>query len=868
MSNTEKLVTLYINGIAYQVPAGRNLVDVAKFYAGDDIPVFCYHPKMNPVGMCRMCLVKMGNVVRNRDTGETQYNADGTPQIQWFPKLQTACTETVRDGMAIITNTAEVGAARDDIIEFLLTSHPLDCPICDKGGECPLQNLTLRHGPGRSVFHFSDKMHLAKHVPLGELIYLDRERCIQCARCTRFCEEYVGDDVLAFHQRGRALQIVTISDPPFDTKFSGNTTDICPVGALTTADFRFGARPWELKEVPSIDPYGPEGANISLSTRLDRDAGGITIIKRIMPRQNELVNEIWISDKTRFGHHHTRAEDRLQKPLVRVGKNLIESTWEHAVEVIQGKLKSASSVAAIAGADQSNEDLWELRKLVETKGQGALGVWPALMSGANVVKQVGIASGSNLASLQRGDVILVVASDLEEEAPIWWLRTKVARDRGVTVIVVNARPTKLTRYAAYNLSYEYGDAAGAINGLAGKLISDKLTNKETLARTDGVKDLEGSFKKGKKGRVATNEPVAAIEVLAKAQNLVVFCGAEGLNVAQHADLMQACANLLILTGHVGRPNNGLIPVWPGANVQGAMDLGYSAEATLDLLKAQPDVLIVAGCDPLGEVADAAPLENAKFVVVTSQFETATTAIADVVLPRQSFVEREGTFTSGERRVQRFYIGQSPIGSSLPDWKIFAQLRSTLDGSQPKSSASAVMLEITRSVPEYADMTYKNLAKVERQFPDVGGEDLYYGGTAYQNDGGMGLQWAVTAEDSAARLSVAPVNAERSTSAGLVVIPTTLLYDRGTLFRRSELMHGRVPTPYAAFNPADANERGVADGELVAITVNGSRSTVRAVVTADVPAGAVLLPRHLNETPGPLAPASLEAIEKVAEAVTA
>src|SRR5262245_51150482 len=269
-----KLVTINIDGKDYQVPAGGNLVDMAKWVAGNDIPVFCYHPKMEPVGMCRMCLVEMGSIARDRATNEIVKNEDGSPQIRWMPKLQTACTTTATDGMYIKTNTQQVIDGRESVLEFLLTSHPLDCPICDKGGECPLQNLTMEHGPGVSRMYYDDKQHLAKHYPLGDLIYLDQERCIQCARCIRFQDEIVGDDVLAFHERGRRLQIITNSDPGFDTYFSGNTTDICPVGALTTGDFRFGARPWELTEVPSISPWDAAGENINLSTRLDRDFGG------------------------------------------------------------------------------------------------------------------------------------------------------------------------------------------------------------------------------------------------------------------------------------------------------------------------------------------------------------------------------------------------------------------------------------------------------------------------------------------------------------------------------------------------------------------------------------------------------------------
>lgn len=205
-----KMINLMIDDIPVSVPAGTLVVDAAKTI-GNDIPVFCYHPKMEPVGMCRMCLVEIGRPMMDRATNQPVKNDDGTPKIQFGPKLDTACTTPVSEGMVIRTISDKVRDARREILEFLLTSHPLDCPICDKGGECPLQNLTMGYGPGKSRYLLDDKIHLAKHYPLGELIFLDRERCIQCARCIRFQDELAGDPVLGFSQRGRALEIVSLS---------------------------------------------------------------------------------------------------------------------------------------------------------------------------------------------------------------------------------------------------------------------------------------------------------------------------------------------------------------------------------------------------------------------------------------------------------------------------------------------------------------------------------------------------------------------------------------------------------------------------------------------------------------------------------
>jgi len=307
------------------------VADAAKM-AGIDIPVFCHHPKLEPVGMCRMCLVEIGRPILDRATGQAVME-NGQPKIQFMPKLETACTNRVSEGMVVMTTTDKALEGQKGTVEFLLTSHPLDCPVCDKGGECPLQDLTMAFGPGNSRFIYDEKLHLEKQVPLGELIWLDRERCIQCARCIRFQDEVVGESVLGFDERGRNTQIVSLSDPGFDSVFSGNTTDICPVGALTTADFRFGARPWELEAQASICTQCPVGCNTTLNTRREAMTGGDIVVKRVMPRQNEEVNEIWLCDKGRFAYHYTKSKKRLTKPLVRKEDKLVRASWDAATKL-------------------------------------------------------------------------------------------------------------------------------------------------------------------------------------------------------------------------------------------------------------------------------------------------------------------------------------------------------------------------------------------------------------------------------------------------------------------------------------------------------------------------------------------------------
>ncbi|MFN8380098.1 MAG: NADH-quinone oxidoreductase subunit NuoG, partial [Anaerolineae bacterium] len=563
MGEATKMVKIFIDEQEYEVPAGANLVDAAK-WIGTDIPVFCYHPKMAPVGMCRMCLVEMGARAVNKDTGDWVLGEDGQPSVRMQPKLATACTATVTHGMVIKTTTPVVTEARKNVVEFLLTSHPLDCPICDKGGECPLQNLTMGYGPGQSRMDFADKKHLNKHVPLGDLIFLDEERCIQCARCVRFQREVAGDDVLGFFQRGRSLQIMTNSDPAFDSYFGGNTTDICPVGALTTADFRFGARPWEMTEVPSICPHCPVGCNTSASTRLDRESGGKAIIKRVMPRQNELVNEIWICDKGRYGHHFSRSVERLMQPMQKGSSgSLTSATWNEALDRAAAVLQTAGGdVAALAGAGLSNEDAWTLRQVVEAAGGSRLGAWPPSHGGQALVAQVGVGTGTNLGKLGKGDAILIVAADLEEEAPVWRLRIKQAHDRGAFVVVANARHTRMDDFSSEQPRYATGKAA------------------------EWLRDIR-------------QEQQALAARLAEANNLVIVAGAEGLTLEGSTALMQAAANLLIESGHYGKPQNGLIGVFPGANAMGLHYTGFSPEAAQSIVEKPPKVLIVAQADVTG-----------------------------------------------------------------------------------------------------------------------------------------------------------------------------------------------------------------------------------------------------------------------------
>ncbi|MGH2582978.1 MAG: NADH-quinone oxidoreductase subunit NuoG [Anaerolineales bacterium] len=824
----QKLVTLTIDDRQVSVEPGTLIVDAAK-RAGIDIPVFCYHPKMEPVGMCRMCLVELGRPMIDRTTGQPVLEEDDSPKIQFGPKLETGCTLPVAEGIVVRGYTEKVKEARDEVLEFLLTSHPLDCPICDKGGECPLQNLTMDFGPGQSRYIYDEKIRLAKHLPLGDLIYLDRERCIQCARCTRFQSEVVDDPVIGFSDRGRTLEIVTFSEPGFDSYWSGNTTDICPVGALTTTDFRFGARPWELKPVASICTHCPVNCNTTLNTRREAKVDGKQVIKRVMPRQNEWVNEIWICDKGRFAYHYTEAGNRISQPMVRKDGKLEPASWDEALAAVSAQVKKvANKVVTLAGGRLSNEDYFNIRQLNDKVGGKAL--LYSNMAGGDRVASVGLGTGSNLGELGAGRAILVIASDLEEEAPLWWLRVKQAAERGATLVVANPRHTKLDRFAKHLVRYAYGEEAAVIHAML-----DSFSPKRP-DQPDAVKRL-----------IRDNELKAAAQVISQAENLVVFYGSEGIGLQGSQMLANACANLLIATGHVGRANNGLVAVWDKGNAQGAWDMGFKPSESLAAEMKEAALLYVVGADPSGDDPElASAVDAAQFVVVQELALTKTALAADVVLPAQAFTEREGSYTSGERRVQRFYPAVPELDGTRPDFAITAQIASALGLELEQKLANRVFIPIAESNEAYKGLDYGKLSAVTEQWPVVGGDDVYYGGTTYENSQGLGVQLTSGAERGQSPVLSFKQPGETAARTGeLIAVPVSLLYDRGNTIVPSKLLQNRLGSPEVVLHPEDAERLGLEMGTPAKVTLDGATYNVTAWIDNSVPKGTALIPRSLG-----------------------
>jgi NADH-quinone oxidoreductase subunit G len=578
----------------------------------------------------------------------------------------------------------------------------------------------------------------------------------------------------------------------------------------------------------SVCGHCPVGCNLTLNTRREAKSGGNLVVKRVMPRQNEQVNETWICDKGRFGYHFSGSYDRLTKPLVRKNGELEPATWKEALQLVAEKTKAAGSdVLAIAGGRLANEDLFNIVQLAaQVDGKARL---YSDMAGGDLVGQVGLGSEANFAEMGAGTAILVVASDLEEEAPLYWLRVKQAAERGAALIVANPRETKLEANAEHTLRYEYGQEAAIVMALL-KQLSGKAP-----ALPDAVKKLASAQ--------AVTDAAQAFEA---AENAVVIYGSEGLGLEGSQALAQAGANLLVAAGKTGKPNSGLLAVWDKGNAQGAWDMGLRPSANLadDLKKAK--LAYITAADPAADDPKlAAAVEKAGFVVVQELFLTDTARLADVVLPAQAFTEREGTYTNAERRVQRFYPAVPPIEGTKADYLITAEIAAGVDIKLEQDAAALVFLGIVGKFADYAELDYQALAEVNAQWPIIGRDDLYYGGTSYENRQGLGVKLKTTAERGSAMEIVSVDYTESSKKDGLLAVPVTSLYDQGHTLHFSDVLQPRLPEPYIVLSAADAEDLGVTAGAQLAVKVNGVKADLAAKVDQKLPQGIVLAPRSLG-----------------------
>jgi NADH-quinone oxidoreductase subunit G len=477
MSAPVELLNVQIDGVWHQFPKGTRVIEACG-QAGKFIPHYCYHPKLSSPGNCRMCLIEMGMPKLGPDR-KPETGPDGKPVINWIPRPQISCAQDIAEGMGVRTDSPMVRECRNGVMEFLLINHPLDCPICDQAGECQLQEFSVQYGTGGSRF-LEEKVKKPKRVELGPRVTLDDERCILCSRCIRFMKEVAKDDVLGFASRGSHTYLTAHPGRQLDSNYSLNTVDICPVGALTSTDFRFKMRVWFLKETKSICTSCATGCNTIIGSREN-------VIYRQTPRENDSVNSAWMCDYGRLNFHYVNAPERLTKPRIRLGSEQEDASWTAAIARAVDDLRrfSGEEIAVIGSGKMTNEELWLTKKLIE-----ALGV-----KYHDIIPRVGESDEILLSSFRNPNIVGAhVFGVAQEEAgsllPEIFQRVKAGNIKAVLAlsedlssglapvdlekleafVVVDILPNRTSAYATTLLpGYSFAEKRGSMVNIKGRL---------------------------------------------------------------------------------------------------------------------------------------------------------------------------------------------------------------------------------------------------------------------------------------------------------------------------------------------------------------------------------------------------------------
>ncbi len=665
------LIKVTINNKDFQVAKGARLIDVCR-EKGFDIPSFCYYADLALQASCRMCLVR----------------------IEKMPKLQTSCTIICTDGMVVTTQSEEVEKAQRGMMEFLLANHPLDCPVCDRGGECELQEMAYNWGNLEE--RFTEPKNYRPEKYLSPMVANDPQRCILCKRCTRVCDEWMGEDAIEAGGRGAGTVIGTYGGW-LDCSQCGNCIEVCPTGTLLDATYRHLARPWELAQTISTCTFCSDGCQMSLGARGDD-------LLRIVARDRYVngLNGEFLCIKGRFGHPFVNHADRIRTPLIRYqkGGRLIPATWDDAIQHAARKLDAIvdangpNSLAIVGSPRLTNEALFTLRKfateLVGTENYTA--------TDAFSLRPFFESLGAPLAThndIRHAATILLIGGEPEELQPLTGKQVRQAvRNSGAKLIVINSVPIRLVEQSSQFIHVNQGSLDAAVLAL----------------HSPGSE--QAAFEKMD---VEANEFATLQQTLENTQGDIVIMFSGELSPAAQTILAQipltlAGAGRRVLLHPLPLFNNSI-----GAHDMGMMSGAMSATQMLDAAGETIRAMYVAGSfleGQLERMSDA--LGKLDFLVVQELFETATTAYADVVFPAASFAEVDGTFTNNDGFVQRVRQSIAPVHSSRADWIITAQLANELGvdfGFQ--HSASSVFREIAATIPAYADLRYP-LLKDESQ----------------------------------------------------------------------------------------------------------------------------------------------------------
>jgi len=783
-------VSITINGVSHTVDAGQLLIAAAES-VGEYIPRFCYHDKLDPVGMCRMCLVEV----------------EGPRGTMLVP----SCTTNVSDDMVVDTESEVVKRAQEGILEFLLLNHPLDCPICDKGGECPLQDQAYAFGSGECRF-IEEKRTYLKPLPISDLVLLDRERCVICDRCVRVADDIAGDPLITFTQRGSAVQIQTFPNEPFSSYFSGNTVQLCPVGALTSVDYRFKARPWDLKHQRSVSLVDPIHSSVDVQTTRGK-------IVRVYGVENNAINEGWLSDKDRFSFASLHADTRVTTPLVKKDGRFEEATWSEALDLVASRLGShkGAEVGAIGGAHNTNEEAFTLGKFMRT-----------VIGSAHIDAQLGDSLSPHFAAavtpratindLDSAATILLWGPDLKESLPVLFLRVRKAVRNGAKLIVVNPIRTGLDSIATHSVMYRAGTGPDVLR---------------KLSAPDGeYADVRATLDEGPLVALVGRTSMAEDPLLPEA-------------VAGFARTLSDATIMPLLTqGNVfGALDMGLAPsLLPGRVSLGSQTgvealetawgplpdfAGYStAEMLYAAANGDLPSLILVNADPVRDSGDPATatqaLQTAEFVVAVDAFITDSSALADVILPAAVWGEVDGTVTNCEGRVQRIRPSLEPSGRSLATTMILDDLAHRMGVALGASTVEAVSKEISAVAPAYGGITMDYLT-----FEGDPDGVLVPLGDAEQPLGFIPTESAVPVVTGEFTMHL-----ERA------------LYDDGSWVRNAPILRELVRPAVAKLHPGDASRRAISNGDLILV---GGVVEIQAAIDDTVPRGTIVVPANHAET---------------------
>jgi NADH-quinone oxidoreductase subunit G len=792
MSPAPREVTITVDGREIAATEGEMLHDAAR--KGDvEIPVFCYEPKLGePVGACRMCLV----------------------EIEGIPKLQTSCSTPVREGMVVHTRTEQVKHAQSAVVEFLLVNHPLDCPVCDKGGECPLQDITQGWGPGKSRV-IDEKRHFEKPIELSPLVAIDRERCILCYRCVRFSQEVSEDSELQLLERGDRTFVGTFDDRPYVAPFHGNITELCPVGALTSYTYRFRARPWDVEQAGSVCTLCPSQCNVSFTVRDEK-------VKRVLGRDNAEVDDGWLCDRGRYGFEMFADEKRIDGPRLKGG---VATEWDTAIKAVAAGLLRAGEgkVAAIVG-DASNEEGFLVQKMLrEALGSPHVDSRPSRGPGREAIVRLAQPTiSARVSDIDDADAILVLGTDPLHSSPILDLRIRKAiRRGGAKLAVATERPTALDGGAEAIARYAPGEGALFLSELAAAVGG---------AENAGLAPLAESLREAGKVVIVWGERIArdgdGAEALLELASALDLAAADGAGLLEIPDV--ANARGLREAGCLPDAGPGLSETTksafaPSEGANAPLAGKATEEIRAGLESGEIESLLLFGVDPLRDFPDtpawARALAAADHVVAFSMFETLTTAAADVVFPLETHAEKDGTVTHPDGRLQRVRPSASRPGDIRPNIHVLSELSAALGHDTGIDSQPTTFAALRSAVPFYADVDDES----------IGGRGIRWQETpAAANVPGASVGTPSSLGTSSKESGTADASgvlpsssAKRSEGVPTLALGTYRDLWAGPITELNAPLRFLEPQQRAEIAPGDADRLGLANGEKVEITHNGT-----------------------------------------------